>query len=160
MINYMDLNGARTLKNKILAEIDSTYQKKSDAVNIDTSNLVAKDSSTTVGNIAVFDSEGGIADSTFSISEIAVAASDTSITISDYKAKVNLDASSDNILTLTANGLLVDGSNISAGGAAKVEGATAGNIAVFDSDGGIADSGLQIATLEEVNAYLDTVFPL
>lgn len=31
MINYMDLNGARTLKNKILAEIDSPYQKKSDA---------------------------------------------------------------------------------------------------------------------------------
>ena len=71
MINYMDLNGARTLKNKILAEIDSTYQKKSDAVNIDTSNLIAKDSSTTVGNIAVFDSDGGITDSGLQVATLA-----------------------------------------------------------------------------------------
>ena len=123
-------------------------------------DILTKDTSTTAGNIAVFDSEGGIADSTFSISQIAVAASDTSINISDYKIKVNLDASSDNLLTLTSGGLMVDGSNIAASGAAKVEGATAGNIAVFDSEGGIADIGLQIATLAEVNAYLDTVFPL
>ena len=42
----------------------------------------------------------------------------------------------------------------------KAENATAGNIPTFDSDGGLVDSGLRIATLAEVNAYLDTVFPL
>lgn len=67
MINYVDLNGARTLKNKILEEIDSTYQKKSDVVNIDTSNLITKNTDTTVGNIAVFDSDGGLTDATFRI---------------------------------------------------------------------------------------------
>ena len=87
------------------------------------------------------------------------AASDTSINISDYKIKVNLDASSDNLLTLTSGGLMVDGSNIAASGAAKVEGATAGNIAVFDSEGGIVDSGYGIASNAEVTAYLSRIFP-
>lgn len=67
MINYVDLNGARTLKNKILEEIDSTYQKKSDVVNIDTSNLISKNTDTTVGNIAVFDSDSYLNGSTFRI---------------------------------------------------------------------------------------------
>lgn len=40
----------------------------------------------------------------------------------------------------------------------KVE-ATAGNIAVFDSDGGIADSGFSVATDAEVLEYLNRVFP-
>ena len=36
--------------------------------------------------------------------------SDTSVTVENYKIKVNIDASSDNFLTLTNNGLKVDGS--------------------------------------------------
>lgn len=88
--------------------------------------------------------------------------SDTSIAISDYKVKVNLDASSDNILALTENGLMVDGSALQFDTStllAKVPTATAGNFAVFDSDGGIVDSGFSFATDAEVEAYLARIFP-
>lgn len=63
-------------------------------------------------------------------------ASDTSLTISGYNIKVNIDPSTDTMLTLTANGLLVDGS----GKVNKVSSPTAGNIPLIASDGGITNS--------------------
>ena len=101
-------------------------------------DILTKDSSTTAGNIAVFDSEGGIADSTFSISEIAVAASDSSVTISDYKAKANISAVANNSLTLKNDGLHVDIS----GKVDKVTNATAGNVALLESDGSLINSAI------------------
>ena len=106
------------------------------ALQFDTSNLIAKDSSTTAGNIAVFDSEGGIADSTFSISEIAVTASDSSVTITNYKVKANVSAVANNSLTLKNDGLHVDIS----GKVDKVKNATAGNVPFLASDGTLTNS--------------------
>ncbi len=63
-------------------------------------------------------------------------ASDTSIVIDGYKVKVNINPDAGNMLKLGANGLMVDGS----GKVDKVTGATTGNVALFDSDGGIANS--------------------
>lgn len=82
-------------------------------------------------------------------------ASDTSVTISGYKVKINIDPNSDTMLTLTANGLLVDGS----GKVNKVTGGTAGDIVTLTSDGGIADSTFRVATDAEFTAMLDEVFP-
>lgn len=65
-------------------------------------------------------------------------ASDTSIVIDGYKVKVNIDPDAENMLKLGANGLKVDGS----GKVDKVTGATTGNVALFDSDGGIANSAI------------------
>ena len=81
-------------------------------------------------------------------------ASDTSITVSGYQLKVNIDPSSDTLLTLTANGLLVDGS----GKANKVSGATAGNIATLDANGNPTDSGVKFATDAETTAMLNSIF--
>lgn len=113
-------------------------------------------------------------------------ASDTSVTISGYQVKVNLDPSTDTLLTLTANGLLVDGSGLlgkvnpaTAGNVPllasdgtltnstivgtnilfKVAGATAGNVAVFNSDGTLADSTHGIATDAECDELLQTILP-
>lgn len=47
----------------------------------------------------------------------------------------------------------------SGGVVAKVPTATAGNFAVFDSDGGIFDSGFSVATDAEVEEYLNRIFP-
>lgn len=63
-------------------------------------------------------------------------ASDASLVIDGYKIKVNIDSDEGNMLGLGANGLMVDGS----GKVDKVTGATTGNVALFDSDGGIANS--------------------
>ena len=41
----------------------------------------------------------------------------------------------------------------------KVTGATAGNVAIFNSDGTIADSTVAIATDEEFNTALNAIFP-
>lgn len=80
-------------------------------------------------------------------------ASDTSITISGYTVAVKISAVAGNALKVKSDGLYVDA-------LPKVENATAGNVPFLASDGTIVDSGLRIATLAEVNAYLDTVFPL
>lgn len=113
-------------------------------------------------------------------------ASDTSVTISGYQVKVNLDPSTDTLLTLTANGLFVDGSGkldkvnpatagnvpllasdgtltnstiVGANILFKVAGATAGNVAVFNSDGTLADSTHGIATDAECDELLQTILP-
>lgn len=85
------------------------------------------------------------------------------MTISGGDIKVNIDSDTNNILTLTAGGLFVDGSNLSvdtSGKIGKVQNATAGNVPILASDGSIADSTYGIATLAEVTAYLDTIFPV
>ena len=83
-------------------------------------------------------------------------ASDTSITISDYSVKVNVSAAANNALTLQNDGLYVDIS----GKVNKFTGATAGNICIFDSDGGVSDTGIKFATDAEFTAMLDEVFPV
>ena len=88
--------------------------------------------------------------------ELNYTASDTSIIISNYKAAVNISADSDNMLANTANGLYVDGS----GKTDKVSSAVENNFAVFDSDGGIFDSGYKVADDSDVLAILDENLPL
>ncbi len=83
-------------------------------------------------------------------------ASDTTITVSGYKLKVNVSAAANNAITLKNDGLHVDIS----GKINKVSGATAGNFAVFDSDGGVADSGSRFATDAEFTAMLNEIFPV
>lgn len=83
-------------------------------------------------------------------------ASDTTITVSGYKFKVNVSAAANNAITLKNDGLHVDIS----GKISKVSGATAGNFAVFDSDGGVADSGSRFATDAEFTAMLNEIFPV
>lgn len=63
-------------------------------------------------------------------------ASDTSLTISGYNIKVNIDSDTDNMLSLTANGLMVDGS----GKIDTVASATAGNVPLLTSDGTLTNS--------------------
>lgn len=82
-------------------------------------------------------------------------AADNSITINGYTIAVKISTAEGNALELKNDGLYVDIS----GGIAKVKDATAGNVAIFTSDGSIADSTYGIATLAEVNEYLDTIFP-
>lgn len=80
-------------------------------------------------------------------------AADNSITINGYTVAVKISAETGNALEIKDDGLYVSIS----GGIAKVENATAGNVAILTSDGGIADSTYGIATLAEVNEYLDTI---
>ena len=113
-------------------------------------------------------------------------ASDTSITISGYNVKVNIDPAATNLLSLTANGLMVDASGkidkvtspttgnvplLASDGSltnstivggnvlSKVAGATEGNLVIFASDGSIVDSTYSIATDAEVNTVLDALLP-
>lgn len=82
-------------------------------------------------------------------------ASDTTVTIADYKVKVNVSAEANNAIETKSDGLHVDIS----GKMDKVTGATAGNVAIFASDGSIADSTYGIATLSDVNSVLDEILP-
>ena len=82
-------------------------------------------------------------------------ASDTSIVISDYNVKVNIASDTGNLLSLRATGLYVDSSTLMG----KVTTSTAGNIAIFGSDGSVVDSGSKFCTDAEFNAMLDEVFP-
>lgn len=83
-------------------------------------------------------------------------ASDTSIVVSGYKLKVRVSAAANNAITVKNDGLHVDIS----GKIDKVSGATAGNFAVFDSDGGVVDSGSRFATDAEFTAMLNEIFPV
>lgn len=83
-------------------------------------------------------------------------ASDTTITVSGYKLKVNVSAAVNNAVTIKNDGLHVD----ITGKVDKVTTATAGNFAVFDSDGGVADSGARFATDAEFTAMLNEIFPV
>ena len=89
------------------------------------------------------------------IKSVVAAAGDSSkiLTISGYTITVNIDPSATNLLTVTANGLMVDGS----GKADKVQNATAGHVATLDANGNLTDSGHGIATDAAVNAMLDEV---
>ena len=76
------------------------------------------------------------------------------LTINGYTITVNIDSSANNMLTVTNNGLMVDGS----GKIDKVANATAGNVAILAADGGIADSGNAVATDAEITALLNEKF--
>lgn len=64
------------------------------------------------------------------------AAGDNSITISGYSVSVKINPDASNMLRLTTSGLMVDGS----GKIDKVSSATAGNVPLFTSDGGLTNS--------------------
>ena len=83
-------------------------------------------------------------------------ASDTTIEVSGYKLKVKVSAVTNNAITVKNDGLHVDIS----GKVDKVSGATTGNFAVFDSDGGVADSGSRFSTDAEFTAMLNEIFPV
>ena len=113
-------------------------------------------------------------------------AADNSITISGYTVSVKINPDAANMLSVTAAGLMVDGSGkvdkvsspttgnvpllssdggitnstiVGADVLTKVSGATADNVVIFASDGSIADSTYGIATLAECNELLQTILP-
>ncbi len=109
-------------------------------------------------------------------------AADNSITISGYTVAVKISAVAGNALEVKSDGLYVDAlpkvANATAGNVpflasdgtltnstvvgadvvTKVAGATEGNVVLFDANGKIKDNGLKVASLAEVEAYLDTIF--
>lgn len=113
-------------------------------------------------------------------------AADNSITISGYTVAVKINPSADNMLEVTASGLLVDGADVmkkvdpaTAGNVpllasdgsltnstvvgadviVKVAGAAENNIVVFNANGKIKDGGHAIATDAECNEYLQSILP-
>lgn len=77
------------------------------------------------------------------------------LNISGYEIEVKIDGDSGNHLTVTNNGLMVDVSDK----ADKVSGATAGNIATFDANGNLVDSGRRFATDAEVTEMIEDLWP-
>ena len=77
----------------------------------------------------------------------------TTVTVAGYEidVAVNLSADAGNALTKGSDGGLYVASP-------KVEGATEGNFAALDAEGGVVDSGLAVATDEEVEEMLNEVF--
>ena len=76
-------------------------------------------------------------------------AADASININGYAINVKVSAETGNHLTLKSDGLYAD---------LAVAGAVEGNIAAFDSNGNLIDSGHGVATDTEVNAMLTEVW--
>lgn len=76
------------------------------------------------------------------------------LNISGYEIEVKIDPSTDNALSVTANGLMVDVTRK----VDKVSNATAGNIPTLNAEGGIVDSGIRFATDAEVTEVLNEVF--
>lgn len=87
---------------------------------------------------------------------------DKSIDIDGYTVAVKISTAAGNALKVKEDGLYVDAlTNSTVVGAdvvTKVACATEGNVVVLDENGKIKDSGLKVATLSEVEAYLDTIF--
>ena len=81
-------------------------------------------------------------------------AADNSININGYAVNVKISATTGNHLTLGADGLMVDVSDK----IDKVTTATSGNLAAFDANGALVDSGHGVATDTEVNAMLTEVW--
>lgn len=77
------------------------------------------------------------------------------MTINGYEVELHFDPSANNALTVTANGMLVDIS----GKMNRVTTAVNGNIAVFDANGNVIDSGHTFATNEEITDMLADLFP-
>ncbi len=76
------------------------------------------------------------------------------LNISGYEIEVKFDPSNNNHITVTNNGLMVDVSDK----ADKVVNATAGNIATFDANGNLVDSGRTFAEDSEITDMLADVF--
>lgn len=77
------------------------------------------------------------------------------MTISGYEVELKFDPSANNSLQVTANGLLVDVT----GKMNRVTTAVEGNIATFDANGNVVDSGHTFATDTEVTDMLADLFP-
>lgn len=77
------------------------------------------------------------------------------MTISGYEVELHFDPSANNALTVTANGMLVDIS----GKMNRVPTAVSGNIAAFDANGNVVDSGHTFAADTEVTDMLADLFP-
>lgn len=114
-------------------------------------------------------------------------AGDNSITISGYNVSVKINPDAANLLSVTATGLMVDGSGkvdkvssatagnvplltndggltnstiIGANVLVKLTGGTTGDILTLGSDGGIVDSTVKIATDAEFTEMLNEVMPV
>lgn len=81
-------------------------------------------------------------------------AADNSININGKTINVKLSATANNALTLQSDGLHVDIS----GKADKVANATNGHFAGLDGNGNLTDSGVTVATDEDVAAMITDVF--
>ena len=82
-------------------------------------------------------------------------ATSQAMTIAGYEIELHFDPATDNHLSVTANGLMVDVSDK----ADKVANATAGNIVTLDANGNIVDSGRTFATDAEFAEMIANVFP-
>jgi len=86
----------------------------------------------------------------------AVSAGDNSINVNGYVVKVNISATTGNLLELKADGLFVGSDDTKVD---KVTNAVAGNFAVFGASGVIADSGVKFASDSDVAAMIAEYFP-
>lgn len=128
-----------TVAVKISAVAGNVLELKSDGLYV----ASPKTPNATSGNVPLFDSDGGLVNST--------------IVGGDIITKV-AGATTDNIATFSSDGKIADSTIAIDDVVTKVTGGTAGHVVILDSDGKIADSTLGIASLAEVNAYLDSIF--
>lgn len=71
------------------------------------------------------------------------------ISINDHVVAVKIDSAAGNLLSASASGLKAE---------MKLSGATQGNIAVFDANGAIVDSGFTVATDADVSTAINNIF--
>lgn len=122
------INGYKVAVN-ISAAANNAITKKNDGLHVDISGKVDKVKNATAGNVPVFDSDGGLTNSTVVGANIL------------FKVA---GATEGNVPILNSDGTLTNSTLSAADIVTKVEGVTAGNIALFDSDGKIADSAVAV----------------
>lgn len=85
----------------------------------------------------------------------AITAGDKSIDVNGYTVKVNISATTGNLLELKSDGLFVGSDD------RKVDKVTAtqGNIAIFGASGAVVDSNIKFASDADVAAMLEQYFP-
>ena len=174
MAAFMNLNGARVflgqIRNEFLTKstaastyltktgtaasalkdgngdtISSTYLKKADFESAFSETFKSAAVSGNSVNFFTSSDTSGTAAFTFNFPEETYTASDTSLTVSDNKFSVNISSDTNNILTLTESGLMVDGSNLSGYGG-------------FASDCSIEDFDAYLSAIFELEDYLDGIF--
>ena len=159
-----------TVAVKISAAANNAIELKSDGLHVDISGKVdkvaGKDLSTNDYTTAEKTKLAGVEDNaqvnvieTVKVDGTALTPSSKAVNI-DLSGKVDkvANATAGNVPLLANDGSLTNSAIVGADILTKVSGATAGNVAIFASDGSIGDSGYKIATLAEVEAYLDTIF--
>lgn len=107
------------------------------------SNVVTKVANATAGDIATLNAAGEVTDS-------GIASADVAMKVSG--------ATNGNLAGLNGSGEPIDSGIAASTVATKVANATAGNFASLDANGNIADSGTRMATNQEVNTLLDSIF--